>query len=110
MTTVWQRVTNPSRSLFGDTVLVAFLLAQVLDGTFTYVAVRTSGLHVEGNPLLSWLMLLVGEGAALTSAKVVASICGIALHLSALHWAVAALTALYLAVAVVPWAAILFFS
>ena len=43
----------PRRSLFGDVVLVAFLVAQVLDGAFTYMGVMTFGLSVEANPVIA---------------------------------------------------------
>ena len=50
----------------------------------------------------------MGEGAALATAKGVAGAFGIALHLSAVHRVLAALSAFYVAVAIVPWLAILF--
>ena len=61
------------RSLFGDVVLVAFLLAQAFDGVLTYVGVSTYGVRMEGNPLLGWLMATVGQGVALTAAKTTAA-------------------------------------
>ena len=93
---------------FGNVVVVAFLLAQALDGVFTYVGVRQYGLSAEANPLLGWLMASFGSGIALAAAKAAAGAFGIALHLSAVHRLVAALAAFYLAVAVVPWIAVLF--
>jgi hypothetical protein len=54
-------------------------------------------------------MTLIGQGAALATAKGAAVFFGIALHLSAVHRAVALLAVLYLAVAVFPWVAILFY-
>lgn len=96
------------RSRFGDAALLLFLLAQACDGVLTYVGVTAYGSHMEGNPLISWLMAAMGEGAALTTAKVTAGGFGIALHLFAVHKVVAALTAFYLVVAVVPWVTILF--
>ena len=97
------------RTLFGDTVLVAFLLTQALDGVLTYVGVNTYGLKVEGNPLLGWMMTVFGQGAALATAKLAAGAFGIALHLTAVHRVVFVLTAFYVAVAVVPWIGILFY-
>jgi hypothetical protein len=47
---------------------------------------------------------LVGPGAGLTATKLLAACCGIVLHLLRVHGLVAALTAFYLAVAIVPWA------
>jgi Domain of unknown function (DUF5658) len=97
------------RNIFGDLALVAFLLAQASDGVLTYIGVSTYGLHVEGNPLIGWLMSAMGEGPALATAKLAAGFFGIALHLSAVHRAVALLAAFYVAVAIVPWVAILFY-
>ena len=103
---VWRGA--PSRSRFGDVVLVVFLLAQCFDGVFTYVGVLTFGVGIEANPLVAGLMLHFGEGAGVLGAKLFASALGIALHLRRVHVAVALLTAFYLGVAIGPWAAILF--
>jgi uncharacterized membrane protein len=106
---VGTRGNTGGRDLFGDIALLVFLIAQASDGVLTYVGVSTYGLHIEANPLIGWLMSLIGQGAALATAKVAAGVFGIALHLSAVHRAVAVLAAFYLAVAVVPWLAILFY-
>lgn len=98
-----------SRSLFGDVVVVAFLIAQASDGVLTYVGVRTYGVHIEGNPLLGWLMAWVGQGFALAAAKAAAGAFGIVLHLTSVHRVVALLTAFYFAAAVLPWIRILFY-
>jgi len=95
--------------LFGNIALILFLLAQVLDGALTYVGISTYGAHMEGNPLISWLISTMGEGPALATAKLAAGTFGIALHLSAVHKAVALLAGFYIAVAVLPWIAILFY-
>ena len=97
------------RNMFGDIALFVFLLAQASDGVLTYIGVSTYGLHVEGNPLIAWLMSAMGEGPALATAKVAAGFFGIALHLSAVHKAVALLAGFYVAVAIIPWVAILFY-
>jgi hypothetical protein len=94
--------------LFGDVAVVVFLLAQVLDGVLTYIGVSTHGLSIEGNPLIAWLMASMGEGPGLAAAKVTAGAFGVALHLSAVHKAVALLAAFYIVVAIIPWVAILF--
>ncbi len=94
---------------FGNVVLVLFLVCQVLDGALTYVGVITFGRSIEANPLLEWLMGAVGEGTAVTSAKVLAGTCGIALHLTAVHRIVAFLTLVYIGAAVIPWTGLLFF-
>lgn len=95
------------RSLFGNVAIVVFLLAQCLDGIFTYIGVNTYGLAVEANPLIAALMASVGHGTALVGAKSVAGALGVCLHLREIHAAVAVLAGFYLAVAVVPWVAIL---
>jgi uncharacterized membrane protein len=91
-------------------VVVVFLIAQACDGVFTYVGIRQYGPSIEANPLLSWLMDAMGQGLALTAAKATAGAFGIALHLAAVHRAVAALAGLYLVVAVIPWIGLLFIS
>ena len=93
---------------FADVVVIVFLVAQACDGVLTYVGVSIYGIGMEGNPLLAWLMETMGEGPALATAKGVAASFGIALHLSAVHRVLAALSAFYVAAAIVPWMAILF--
>ena len=93
---------------FADVVVVVFLVAQACDGVLTYVGVSIYGIGMEGNPLLAWLMETMGEGPALAAAKGVAGALGIALHLGAVHRVLAALSAFYVAAAIVPWMAILF--
>jgi uncharacterized membrane protein len=93
---------------FADVVVVVFLIAQACDGVFTYIGVSVYGVGIEGNPLLAWLMSAIGEGPAVAAAKMIAGAFGIALHLTAVHRVLAALSAFYLAVAVLPWIAILF--
>jgi len=95
--------------MFGDIALIVFLLAQASDGVLTYIGVSTYGLHVEGNPLIAWLMAAMGEGPALATAKLAAGFFGIALHMSAVHRAVALLAGFYVAVAIIPWVTILFY-
>jgi hypothetical protein len=97
---------NPSR--FGDIALIAFLMAQCLDGVFTYVGVMTYGLGIEANPIVAGLMVSLGHGPGLFGAKVLAGVLGICLHMRAIHRAVAVLATFYFAVAVGPWALILF--
>jgi hypothetical protein len=100
---------SPRRSIFGDVIVVAFLLAQAFDGIFTYVGVVVYGAGIEANPLLATLMAYLGHGAALMTAKSVAGCLGIGLHLRGIHSAVAVLVGFYLAAAILPWIAILFF-
>src|SRR3954462_13289972 len=97
------------RNVFGDVALIILLIAQASDGLLNFIRLSTYGLHVEGNPIIGWLMSAMGEGPALATAKLAAGVFGIALHLSSVHRAVAVLAAFYVAVAVVPWIAILFY-
>ena len=99
---------HKERSRFGNVAVVLFLIMQALDGALTYVGVTVMGLHMEANPVLAWMMNSMGCAAALTSAKLVASVLGIVLHLSSVHRIVAALAGFYLAVAVLPWLALLY--
>lgn len=94
--------------VFGDLAVILFLVAQASDGVLTYLGVSTYGLAMEGNPLIAWLMGALGEGPGLAAAKLTAGFFGIALHLSSVHKAVAALTAFYFVVAIGPWMAILY--
>ena len=103
---VWNVTTR--RSLFGDVALVLFLLAQCFDGVFTYVGVVSFGPDIEANPLVAALMASVGHGAGLMTAKGIAVVLGIGLHLRQVHGAVALLAGFYVLVAVLPWMAILF--
>jgi|SRR5688572_2408046 hypothetical protein len=96
-------------SLFGDIVLVAFLLVQCLDGVFTYVGVSTFGLGIEANPVVAGLMTHLGHGPGLLSAKMIAAFLGICLHFREVHLAVAVLTGFYATAALAPWTIILFF-
>ena len=104
------KVRNTDRRwLFGDLALVAFLLAQCLDGVFTYVGVVAFGIGIEANPVIAGLMTHLGLGPGLLSAKMIAALLGISLHLRQVHDAVAVLTGFYLAAAIAPWALIWFF-
>ena len=96
-------------TLFGDLVIVAFLLVQCLDGVFTYVGVAAFGLAIEANPIVAGLMTHLGHGPGLLSAKMMAAFLGICLHFREVHLAVAMLTGFYAAAALAPWTLILFF-
>ena len=103
------RSLDSSRSIFGDLALVLFLVAQASDGVLTHVGVSLYGVHMEGNPLILWLMSSIGQGPALATAKLAAGVFGIALHLAAVHKAVAGLALFYVVVAICPWVAILYY-
>jgi hypothetical protein len=103
------KVRKPRSSLFGDIVLVAFLLVQCFDGVFTYVGVTAFGPGIEANPVVAGLMAHLGSGPGLLSAKMMAGVLGICLHFREVHFAVAMLTGFYAAAAIAPWTLILFF-
>jgi len=96
-----------SRCLFGDVVVVGFLCAQVLDGVFTYLGVSRWGPSVEANPIVGGAVALAGLGLGLSAVKMTAIAFGMLLHLQRVHYLVALLTAVYVAAAILPWAAIL---
>jgi hypothetical protein len=93
------------RCLFGDVIVIAFVLAQGLDGVFTYLGVRVWGLTAEANPLVTSAVLTAGLGPGLAGVKLLAVGCGIALHLFRVHNVLALLTAIYVAGALIPWTA-----
>jgi hypothetical protein len=94
-------------SRFGDLAVVCFLIVQCLDGILTYLGVTAWGPGVEANPLVGSVIAAVGLGAGLTAAKLVAIGFGVLLHLRRVHVIVAVLTALYVVLAIVPWALLL---
>jgi nitrate reductase gamma subunit len=94
------------RSLFGDLMVLVFLIVQCLDGAMTYLGVTRWGLGIEANPLVSAAVGAAGLGAGLAGAKLVAMGFGILLHLRQVHLVVALLTAFYIAAAIVPWTAL----
>jgi hypothetical protein len=96
-----------SRSLFGDIVVVLFLIAQLLDGVFSYLGIGAFGVS-EGNPLIAHYIHYVGLGASLTAAKILAVVCAMVLHLLGFHRVLACLTLLYLSLAILPWTVLLF--
>jgi hypothetical protein len=106
MAALYRRWDTPE-STFGDLVVVGFLLVQCLDGTLTYLGMKTWGPTIEANPLISSAVAFGGVGLGLAGAKLFAIGLGIVLHLRRVHNMVALLTALYVALAIVPWAALL---
>jgi uncharacterized membrane protein len=109
MPDLWKRSDQP-RTLFGDVVIVVFLVAQAIDGVLTYVGVMQFGTIIEANPVVAALMGLVGHGPALAGVKLAAASLGIALHLGRVHRVLALLTVFYVIGSVLPWAALLFFQ
>jgi uncharacterized protein DUF5658 len=98
---------DTSNSTFGDVMVVGFLIVQCLDGALTYLGVSIWGPGIEANPLISSAMAVAGPIPGLAGAKLVAIAFGMLLHLRRVHNVVALLTLIYLAVAIVPWMALL---
>jgi hypothetical protein len=94
------------KSRFGDLIVIGFLIMQCLDAVFTYHGIAIWGPSIEANPLLSSAMAASSVLIGLGGAKVVAIGFGMLLHLRRIHTLVAILTAIYFAVAIVPWTAL----
>src|SRR5262249_42686337 len=105
MALLYKRWDEP-RSLFGDVVVLTFLLTQCLDGVFTYLGVSTWGPGIEANPLISSAIGVGGVVFGVACAKAVAIGFGMVLHLRRVHNLVAMLTAIYVAGAILPWTAL----
>ena len=101
--TSWGGRLEMPHGTFGDVAVLAFLLAQALDGSLTYFGLHTWGPSIEANPLVSTAMSLVGVGGGLAAAKLFAISLGVMLHLRRAHLVVAALAVLHFAVAILPW-------
>ena len=89
---------------FGDVAVLIFVLVQCLDGVFTYLGWHIWGPSIEANPLVSSAVSMAGVGPGLAGAKLIAVSLGMVLHLRRVHLVVAALSAFYIAAAIVPWA------
>jgi hypothetical protein len=83
--------------------LFIFVLLQLADGMLTYAAVERFGAGAEGNPILATWIVFTGAAPALIGAKVIACVCAGVLYAAGVHQVLAALSALYLFAAVVPW-------
>jgi hypothetical protein len=89
-----------SQELF---VLSVFFVAQVLDGALTYIGLRRFGVTMELNALLVFYMEIFGIGLTLIGAKGLACVCGLVLHVTDRHRALAIAAGASIGVAVVPW-------
>jgi Domain of unknown function (DUF5658) len=98
-----------SPSLFGDFAVLSFLMVQALDGVLTYIGIAWWGPGIEANPIVSSAVAYAGVGPGLTATKLVAAGCGIILYVRRVHALVAFLTAVYIAVAILPWAVVFLF-
>lgn len=93
--------------LFGNAMLLAFFVVQVLDGVLTYLGVVTYGVEVEGNPIVAWYIAELGAGLAIPATKGFAAVCAATLHYYSRHRTLGLLTILYLTAAVWPWTRLL---
>lgn len=95
---------------FGDIVLIAFLLVQILDGYLTYRGIRDFGLgvEIEGNPLVALAIGALGVRVALVLVKAIAGLLGVLLHTHRYHGVLAVLTAIYVVAAIGPWIVLLY--
>ena len=84
-------------------VLLLFLVVQVFDGLFTYVAVDALGIAAEGNRLLAAAMSGFGAMPTLVVAKLIAAAGGLLLYVRGWHRVLAMVTTLYALVAIGPW-------
>ncbi len=105
MEVLYRRWETPD-SVFGNTIVLVFLFVQLLDGVFTYLGVTIWGPGIEANPIVSSTVALVGLGAGLATAKLLAVGLGIVLHLRRVHNLVALLTAMDSCAAISPWTAL----
>ena len=104
MEPLWKKWDTP-QCRFGDVAVLCFLLVQCLDGAFTYLGISFWGIGIEANPLIASAVQAIGLGAGLAVMKLMAASFGMLLHLHRVHNLVAFLTALYVAVAILPWTA-----
>jgi uncharacterized membrane protein len=102
-----QSISWPLRTRFGDVVFTLFMCAQVIDGTFTYLGIESFG-WTEGNPLIAWYMHHFGVAPIVMASKLLAIGCAVVLHVLGFHRMLALLTLIYLSVAILPWAFVLF--
>jgi uncharacterized membrane protein len=88
-------------------MMIAFVVAQLCDGVLTYIGIRTFGLDIEANPIISWYIEALGAGTALMAAKGLAIACATLLYRFAHYRTIGALTAMYFTMAIRPWVSLL---
>lgn len=87
---------------FGNISILGFIFFQALDGVCTYWGVYLN-YAPEGNPLVAFVISVMGLGLGLMIVKVLAVGSGIFLHLNGYHCVVAVLTLIGVVFAIVPW-------
>ena len=94
---------DKTNCLFGNVAISLFVLAQILDGVSTYIGVNT-GLTREVNPLILWLISVMGLGPALITAKLVGIIIGFWAYLNKAHnFIIASAIFYFVFVLFIPW-------
>lgn len=88
--------------VFARVVFMAFVIVQCLDGVLTYVGVST-GLSPEGNPIMRWVMSVMGLGLGIIVTKFASIVGGIFLYKYDFRGTLALITLLGLVVAIIPW-------
>ena len=100
--------TLEKQSRFGDLVMVAFVVTQVLDGLLTYRGIREFGVELEGNPLIALAMSALGVRTALFLFKTLATLFGFVIYSHRYYRVLAVMTAVYVVAAIAPWILILY--
>ena len=104
---LWCPLLQWSTAMRSRVILFTFLLTQAGDGVLTYAGMRAFGITAEGNMVLATWMTLVGPGATLVVAKMVAAGGGVLLYARGIHRTLALLTLLYMLGAIGPWIVLL---
>lgn len=94
----WDR----SNCLFGNIAIALFVIVQCLDAVFTYILI-TNGVAFEGNPLVSWVMSLIGVGLALVVVKIIGIGLGIIIYRLAAHRMLIVVSVIYLIILMPTW-------
>ena len=85
-------------------LLVLFAVVQIADAWLTAVGIDRFGVAAEANPMLALPIVLFGPAAALIIAKGAAAVGAAVLYRLSRHVLLAALTVMYVCVAIMPWA------
>ncbi len=90
-----------------DVALAAFIVAQALDALLTYRGIEVFGMSAEANPVVAWYVSALGVAGGLVVVKLLSVGCAVALHRLEQARILGGLTLLCVAVAVLPWARLL---
>jgi uncharacterized protein DUF5658 len=85
-------------------LLALSVCVQIADGCLTAFGIDRFGMAAEANPLIALGFVVVGPTLALTFAKGVAIAGAVTLYRLSRHSTLAAITAMYVFVAIMPWA------